>query len=89
MVLKRNYIKVISLIWIKDAAEYRKYLSEHEPGIDYNITVEKPASLEEVAQWRPFCNLISLFSSISNDQESYQALGRIIGVITIKIPLIH
>lgn len=28
----------------------------------------------EVAQWRPFCNLISLFSSISNDQESYQAL---------------
>jgi hypothetical protein len=30
---------------IKDAAEYRKYLSENEPGIDYNITVEKPASL--------------------------------------------
>ena len=28
----------------------------------------------EVAQWRPFCNLINLFSSISNDNESYQAL---------------
>ena len=42
----RNYIKdYISNMNIKDAAEYRKYLSENEPGIDYNITVEKPASL--------------------------------------------
>lgn len=42
----RNYIKdYISNMNVKDAAEYRKYLSEHEPGIDYNITVEKPASL--------------------------------------------
>ena len=30
---------------LKDAAEYRKYVSENEPGVDYNITVEKPASL--------------------------------------------
>ena len=42
----RNYVKdYISNMNVKDAAEYRKYLSEHEPGIDYNITVEKPASL--------------------------------------------
>lgn len=42
----RNYIKdYISNMNIKDAAEYRKYLSENEPGINYNITVEKPASL--------------------------------------------
>lgn len=42
----RNYIKdYISNMNIKDAAEYRKYLSEHEPGINYNITVEKPVSL--------------------------------------------
>ncbi len=42
----RNYIKdYISNMNVKDAAEYRKYLSENEPGIDYNITVDKPASL--------------------------------------------
>lgn len=42
----RNYIKdYISNMNVKDAAEYRKYLSENEPGIDYNITVEKPVSL--------------------------------------------
>jgi hypothetical protein len=42
----RNYIKdYISNMNVKDAAEYRKYISEHEPGINYNITVEKPASL--------------------------------------------
>ena len=42
----RNYIKdYVSNMNIRDAAEYRKYLSEHEPGINYNITIEKPASL--------------------------------------------
>ena len=30
---------------IKDAIEYRKYISENEPGMDYNIKVEKPSSL--------------------------------------------
>ena len=30
---------------IKDAIEYRKYIIENEPGMDYNIKVEKPSSL--------------------------------------------
>lgn len=42
----RKYINdYISNMNVKDAAEYRKYISDNEPGIDYNITVEKPASL--------------------------------------------
>ena len=30
---------------IRDAIEYRKYIIENEPGIDYKIKVEKPSSL--------------------------------------------
>jgi hypothetical protein len=30
---------------VKDAMAYRKYIIENEPGIDYNIKVEKPSSL--------------------------------------------
>lgn len=42
----RKYINdYISNMNLKDAAEYRKYVSENEPGVNYNITVEKPASL--------------------------------------------
>ena len=37
-----NYILNMNL---KDAAEYRKYIIDNEPGIDYNIKVKRPDSL--------------------------------------------
>lgn len=37
-----NYIANMNL---KDASEYRKYIVENEPGIDYNIKVKRPESL--------------------------------------------
>ena len=37
-----NYIVNMS---IKDASEYRKYIIENEPGVDYNIKVKRPDSL--------------------------------------------
>lgn len=37
-----NYIVNMN---IKDASEYRKYIIENEPGIDYNIKVKRPDSL--------------------------------------------
>lgn len=37
-----NYILNMNL---KDAAAYRKYIIENEPGIDYNIKVQRPDSL--------------------------------------------
>lgn len=37
-----NYIVNMNL---KDAAEYRKYIIENEPGVDYNIKVQRPDSL--------------------------------------------
>lgn len=37
-----NYIVNMNL---KDASEYRKYIIENEPGIDYNIKVKRPDSL--------------------------------------------
>ena len=30
---------------VKDSSSLRKYISKHEPGIDYNIDIEKPESL--------------------------------------------
>lgn len=42
----RSYIaEYIIKMNIRDAIEYRKYIIENEPGIDYNIKVEKPSSL--------------------------------------------
>lgn len=42
----RKYINdyIISMN-IKDASEYRKYVIEHTPGVEYNIKVERPKSL--------------------------------------------
>lgn len=37
-----NYVMNMS---IKDASEYRKYIVENEPGIDYNVKVKRPDSL--------------------------------------------
>ena len=37
-----NYIASMNL---KDAADYRKYIIDNEPGIDYNVEVERPESL--------------------------------------------
>ena len=37
-----NYVVNMNL---KDASEYRKYIIENEPGIDYNIKVKRPDSL--------------------------------------------
>ncbi len=37
-----NYIMNMS---IKDATEFRKYIVENEPGIDYNVKVKRPDSL--------------------------------------------
>ena len=37
-----NYVMNMNL---KDASEYRKYIIENEPGIDYNIKVKRPDSL--------------------------------------------
>ena len=37
-----NYVVNMNL---KDATEYRKYIVENEPGIDYNIKVKRPDSL--------------------------------------------
>ena len=42
----RNYIaNYILNMNLKDAAEYRKYIIDNEPGIDYNIKVKRPDSL--------------------------------------------
>ena len=37
-----NYIFSMN---VKDAASYRKYIIEHEPGVDFNIEVQRPESL--------------------------------------------
>jgi hypothetical protein len=42
----RNYIANYVLnMNLKDAADYRKYIVDNEPGIDYNIKVKRPDSL--------------------------------------------
>ena len=38
----KNYILTMN---VKDAKAYRDYMRDNEPGIDYNITVERPLSL--------------------------------------------
>ena len=37
-----NYVVNMKL---KDATDYRKYILDNEPGIDYNVTVQRPESL--------------------------------------------
>lgn len=37
--------KFVRNMSVKDSSSLRKYINENEPGVDYNITVEKPASL--------------------------------------------
>lgn len=45
-VTDRKYINDYILnMNVKDAAEYRKYIVANEPGIDYNIEVQRPESL--------------------------------------------
>ena len=42
----RQFIyKYISGMNVRDAAAYRKYVTEHEPGLDFNLEVERPESL--------------------------------------------
>lgn len=42
----REYIRqYIMNMNVKDAAEYRKYVSKNEPGIEYNVKVERPKGL--------------------------------------------
>ena len=40
-----QFVKVIKNMNVKDSSALRKYINENEPGIDYNITIEKPESL--------------------------------------------
>ena len=45
-VTDRNYIKqYVRNMNVRDSSSLRKYISENEPGLDYNITVERPESL--------------------------------------------
>lgn len=42
----RNFIhRYVITMPAKEALEFRKYLSKHEPGMDFRITVERPESL--------------------------------------------
>jgi hypothetical protein len=42
----KNYIyDFIKKMTVKDSSSLRKYINSHEPGIDYNITIERPESL--------------------------------------------
>ena len=42
----RDYIKqYVRNMNVKDSSALRKYITDNEPGLDYNITVEKPESL--------------------------------------------
>ena len=42
----RDYINdYIMRMNVRDASEYRKYISENEPGVEYNVKVDRPASL--------------------------------------------
>lgn len=45
-VTDRNFIaNYVRNMRVKDSSALRKYINENEPGLDYNIEVEKPASL--------------------------------------------
>ena len=37
-----NYVRNMS---VKDSSALRNYISNNEPGLDFNIEIEKPASL--------------------------------------------
>jgi hypothetical protein len=37
-----NFIRKMT---VKDSSALRRYIQENEPGVDYNIEVERPASL--------------------------------------------
>ena len=42
----RKYInEYVMYMSVKDSSELRKYITNNEPGVDFNVTVEKPASL--------------------------------------------
>lgn len=42
----RNFIKdYVMYMNVKDSSALRKYITENEPGVDFNITIEKPKSL--------------------------------------------
>ena len=42
----RRYInEYVNYMNVRDAAAFRKYVNENEPGLDFNITIEKPESL--------------------------------------------
>ena len=38
----RDFVKNMN---VRDSSALRKYINDNEPGIDYNITIEKPESL--------------------------------------------
>ncbi len=38
----RDYVRKMN---VKDSSALRKYINENEPGLDYNLTIEKPESL--------------------------------------------
>jgi len=45
-VTDRNYIKqYVRNMNVRDSSALRKYINDNEPGLDYNITVERPESL--------------------------------------------
>ena len=41
-ITRSDFVKKMN---VKDSASLRKYMTKNEPGIDYNITVERPESL--------------------------------------------
>ena len=42
----KNYIyDFIRKMSVRDSSALRKYISQNEPGIDYNIEIERPESL--------------------------------------------
>lgn len=45
-VTDRKYIaEYVAYMSVQDSSALRKYISDNEPGLDFNLTVEKPASL--------------------------------------------
>ena len=45
-VTDRKYIsEYVMYMNVRDSSALRRYITDNEPGIDFNVTVEKPASL--------------------------------------------
>ena len=45
-ITERQYINdFIKKMNVKDSTALRRYMTQNEPGVDYNIEVERPASL--------------------------------------------